>query len=185
MTLSGDASAGASQKGAILSAAKANGTVKIELSKLAAPGYTLPEAYQDPEYQVAWRKGVLSVDGATKFFPTVPVTITMPIPSELEKMAADTIRVIVFKDSTSEPAILTPKLVEKQLQFTLNAFGQMAFVGKEISDAKDTRVTALVMKYKDKAMGHVTQDESGNFTVTLPATTNESTLQDLLLGTDW
>ena len=109
----------------------------------------------------------------------------MPVPSELAKMATDTIRVLVYKDSASEPAILTPKLVDGKLQFTLNAFSHMAFVGKEISDAKDTRVTALVMKYKGNAMGHVTQDANGNFTVTLPSTTNESTLQDLLLGTDW
>ena len=185
VSLSGDASTGMSQKGAILSAATVGGTVKVDLSNVAAPAYTLPEAYQNSEYQVTWRKGTLTIDGTTSFAATVPVTITMPVPSELAKMATDTIRVLVYKDSASEPAILTPKLVDGKLQFTLNAFSHMAFVGKEISDAKDTRVTALVMKYKGNAMGHVTQDANGNFTVTLPSTTNESTLQDLLLGTDW
>lgn len=185
VSLSGDASTGMSQKGAILSAATVGGTVKVDLSNVAAPAYTLPEAYQNSEYQVTWRKGTLTIDGTTRFAATVPVTITMPVPSELAKMATDTIRVLVYKDSASEPAILTPKLVDGKLQFTLNAFSHMAFVGKEISDAKDTRVTALVMKYKGNAMGHVTQDANGNFTVTLPSTTNESTLQDLLLGTDW
>ena len=185
VSLSGDASTGMSQKGAILSAATVGGTVKVDLSNVAAPAYTLPETYQNSEYQVTWRKGTLTIDGTTSFAATVPVTITMPVPSELAKMATDTIRVLVYKDSASEPAILTPKLVDGKLQFTLNAFSHMAFVGKEISDAKDTRVTALVMKYKGNAMGHVTQDANGNFTVTLPSTTNESTLQDLLLGTDW
>ena len=120
--------------------------------------------------------------GGTTTEPKVPVILTMPIPAALSGMAADTIRVLLYKGAATEPVVLTPTVSDGKLTFGFDGNGTFAFVGKEISDAADTRVTALVMKYNGTKMGNVEQDASGNFTVTLPSTTAESILQDLSSG---
>lgn len=106
----------------------------------------------------------------------------MPIPAALSGMAADTIRVLLYKGAATEPVVMTPTVSGGNLTFAYDGNGQLAFVGKSISDAADTRVTALEMRYNGTKMGNVEQDASGNFTVTLPSTTSESVLQDLASG---
>ena len=126
--------------------------------------------------------------GGTTTEPKVPVILTMPIPAALSEMAADTIRVLLYKGAATEPVVMTPTVSGSNLTFAYDGNGQLAFVGKSISDAADTRVTALVMKYNGTTMGNVNPqgviepDENGNFTVLLPSTTSESTLQDLASG---
>ena len=177
--ISGDASQNAAETGAILSSDGAAAVLNI--NKQATPGKALPTAYQNEEYKSAWRTISMTVGGATTD-PKVPVILSLPIPTELSGMAADTIRVLAYKGAATEPVVLTPTVSDGKLTFGFDGNGTFAFVGKEISDAADTRVTALVMKYNGTKMGNVEQDASGNFTVTLPSTTSESILQDLSSG---
>ena len=177
--IAGDAKNGVSEVGAILSSDGAK--VVLTVNKLATPGKTLPEAYQNAEYKAAWYSLSMTVGGATTE-PKVPVILTMPIPADLSTMAADTIRVLLYKGVATEPVVMTPTVKESNLTFAYDGNGQLAFVGKAISDAKDTRVTALEMRYNGTKMGNVEQDANGNFTVTLPSTTSESVLQDLASG---
>ena len=123
----------------------------------------------------------MTVGGATTT-PKVPVILTMPIPADLSEMAADTIRVLLYKGAETQPVIMTPTVNGSNLTFAYDGNGDLAIVGKAISDAKDTRVTALEMRYNGTKMGNVEQDANGNFTVTLPSTTSESVLQDLASG---
>ena len=116
--------------------------------------------------------------------PLIPVLVTIPIPDELSGMAADTIRVLVHGGGT-EPTVGQPTVEDGKLTFSVETLGQYAFVGKAISDAADTRVTALVMKYNDTPMGNVKQDASGNFTVTFPMSMNQSAIDGLSFGTNW
>lgn len=179
VTISGDASQNAAETGAILSSDGA--AVVLNINKQATAGKALPTAYQNEEYKSAWRTISMTVGGATTD-PKVPVILSLPIPTELSGMAADTIRVLAYKGAATEPVVLTPTVSDGKLTFGFDGNGTFAFVGKEISDAADTRVTALVMKYNGTKMGNVEQDASGNFTVTLPSTTSESILQDLSSG---
>lgn len=167
-----------SEVGAILSSDGA--AVVLNVNKLATPGKTLPDAYQSTEYKSAWYSLSMTVGGTT-IEPKVPVILTMPIPVALSGMAADTIRVLLYKDAATEPVVMTPTVSGGNLTFAYDGNGQLAFVGKSISDAADTRVTALEMRYNGTKMGNVEQD-GGNFTVTLPSTTSESVLQDLASG---
>ena len=176
VTIAGDAKQGVSEVGAILSSDGA--AVVLNVNKLATPGKTLPDAYQSTEYKSAWYSLSMTVGGTTTE-PKVPVILTMPIPVALSGMAADTIRVLLYKGAATEPVVMTPTVSGGNLTFAYDGNGQLAFVGKSISDAADTRVTALEMRYNGTKMGNVEQDASGNFTVTLPSTTSESVLQDL------
>ena len=185
VSIDGDAKNGVSEVGAILSSDGAK--VVLTVNKQATPGKTLPEAYQNAEYKSAWYSLSMTVGGTTTE-PKVPVILTMPIPAALSEMAADTIRVLLYKGAATEPIVMTPTVNGSNLTFAYDGNGQLAFVGKSISDAADTRVTALVMKYNGTTMGNVNPqgviepDENGNFTVLLPSTTSESTLQDLASG---
>ena len=179
VTIAGDAKQGVSEVGAILSSDGA--AVVLNVNKLATPGKTLPEAYQNAEYKSAWYSLSMTVGGATTE-PKAPVILTMPIPAALSEMAADTIRVLLYKGAATEPVVMTPTVSGSNLTFAYDGNGQLAFVGKSISDAADTRVTALEMRYNGTKMGNVEQDANGNFTVTLPSTTSESVLQDLASG---
>ena len=179
VSIDGDAKNGVSEVGAILSSDGA--AVVLNVNKLATPGKTLPEAYQNAEYKSAWYSLSMTVGGATTE-PKAPVILTMPIPAALSEMAADTIRVLLYKGAATEPVVMTPTVSGSNLTFAYDGNGQLAFVGKSISDAADTRVTALEMRYNGTKMGNVEQDASGNFTVTLPSTTSESILQDLSSG---
>ena len=179
VTIAGDAKQGVSEVGAILSSDGA--AVVLNVNKLATPGKTLPEAYQNAEYKSAWYSLSMTVGGATTD-PKVPVILSLPIPTELSGMAADTIRVLAYKGAATEPVVMTPTVSDGKLTFGFDGNGQLAFVGKSISDAADTRVSALEMRYNGTKMGNVEQDASGNFTVTLPSTTSESILQDLSSG---
>ena len=179
VTIAGDAKQGVSEVGAILSSDGA--AVVLNVNKLATPGKTLPDAYQSTEYKSAWYSLSMTVGGTTTE-PKVPVILTMPIPVALSGMAADTIRVLLYKGAATEPVVMTPTVSGGNLTFAYDGNGQLAFVGKSISDAADTRVTALEMRYNGTKMGNVEQDASGNFTVTLPSTTSESVLQDLASG---
>lgn len=180
-TINGNAATGASQSGAILSS---NGqTVTLTIDKGTAA--TLPSAYQNEEYKSAWRTITMKHGSTALTEPLVPVLVTMPVPSELSGMAADTIRVLVY-GSSAEPEVMEPTVTEDgKLTFSVETLGQYAFVGKAISDAADTRVTALVMKYNDTPMGNVKQDASGNFTVTFPMSMNQSAIDGLSFGTNW
>ena len=177
--IAGDAKDGVSEVGAILSSDGAK--VILNVNKQATPGKTLPEAYQNAEYTAAWYSLSMTVGGTTTD-PKVPVILTMPIPAALSKMAADTIRVLLYKGAATEPVVMTPTVNGSNLTFAYDGNGQLAFVGKSISDAADTRVTALEMRYNGTKMGNVEQDANGNFTVTLPSTTSESVLQSLADG---
>ena len=179
VTIAGDAKQGVSEVGAILSSDGAK--VILNVNKQATPGKTLPEAYQNAEYKSAWYSLSMTVGGATTD-PKVPVILSLPIPTELSGMAADTIRVLAYKGAATEPVVMTPTVSDGKLTFGFDGNGQLAFVGKSISDAADTRVTALEMRYNGTKMGNVEQDANGNFTVTLPSTTSESVLQDLASG---
>ena len=180
-TVSGNAATGTAQGGAILSS---NGqTVTLTIDKGTAA--TLPSAYQNEEYKSAWRTITMKHGSTALTEPLVPVLVTMPVPSELSGMAADTIRVLVY-GSSAEPEVMEPTVTEDgKLTFSVETLGQYAFVGKAISDAADTRVTALVMKYNDTPMGNVKQDASGNFTVTFPMSMNQSAIDGLSFGTNW
>ena len=177
--IAGDAKDGVSEVGAILSSDGAK--VILNVNKQATPGKTLPETYQNAEYTATWYSLSMTVGGTTTD-PKVPVILTMPIPAALSKMATDTIRVLLYKGSATEPVVMTPTVNGSNLTFAYDGNGQLAFVGKSISDAADTRVTALEMRYNGTKMGNVEQDASGNFTVTLPSTTSESVLQSLSDG---
>ena len=177
--IAGDAKDGVSEVGAILSSDGAK--VVLTVNKQATPGKTLPEAYQNAEYKSAWYSLSMTVGGTTTE-PKVPVILTMPIPADLSKMAADTIRVLLYKNGATQPVVMTPTVNGSNLTFAYDGNGDLAIVGKAISDAKDTRVTALEMRYNGTKMGNVEQDANGNFTVTLPSTTSESVLQDLASG---
>ena len=179
VTISGDANQNAAETGAILSSD--GSAVVLNINKQTTAGKSLPTAYQNEEYKSTWRTISMTVGGATTD-PKVPVILSLPIPTELSGMAADTIRVLAYKGAATEPVVLTPTVSDGKLTFGFDGNGMFAFVGKEISDAADTRVTALVMKYNGTKMGNVEQDASGNFTVTLPSTTSESILQDLSSG---
>ena len=179
VTISGDANQNAAETGAILSSD--GSAVVLNINKQTTAGKSLPTAYQNEEYKSTWRTISMTVGGATTD-PKVPVILSLPIPTELSGMAADTIRVLAYKGAATEPVVLTPTVSDGKLTFGFDGNGTFAFVGKEISDAADTRVTALVMKYNGTKMGNVEQDASGNFTVTLPSTTSESILQDLSSG---
>ena len=185
VTISGDANQNAAETGAILSSD--GSAVVLNINKQTTAGKSLPTAYQNEEYKSAWRTISMTVGGATTD-PKVPVILSLPIPTELSGMAADTIRVLAYKGAATEPVVLTPTVSDGKLTFGFDGNGTFAFVGKEISDAADTRVTALVMKYNGKIMGNVNvdgiiePDEDGNFTVILPSTTSESILQDLSSG---
>ena len=180
-TVNGNAATNAAQSGAILSS---NGqTVTLTIDKGTAA--TLPSAYQNAEYKSAWRTITMKHGTTALTEPLVPVLVTMPVPDELSGMAADTIRVLVY-GSSAEPEVMEPTVTEDgKLTFSVETLGQYALVGKAISDAADTRVTALVMKYNDKVMGNVKQDDNGNFTVTFPSSMNQTAIDDLLLGTNW
>lgn len=180
-TVNGNAATNAAQSGAILSS---NGqTVTLTIDKGTAA--TLPSAYQNEEYKSAWRTITMKHGSTALTEPLVPVLVTMPVPDELSGMAADTIRVLVY-DGSAEPTVMEPTVTEDgKLTFSVETLGQYALVGKAISDAADTRVTALVMKYNDKVMGNVKQDDNGNFTVTFPSSMNQTAIDDLSFGTGW
>ena len=180
VSIDGDARNGVSEVGAILSAAEGK-AVALTVNKLATPIKTLPDAYKNTEYKAVWYNLSMTVGGATTT-PKVPVILTMPIPADLSEMAADTIRVLLYKGAETQPVIMTPTVNGSNLTFAYDGNGDLAIVGKAISDAKDTRVTALEMRYNGTKMGNVEQDANGNFTVTLPSTTSESVLQDLASG---
>ena len=135
---------GVSEVGAILSSDGA--AVVLNVNKLATPGKTLPDAYQSTEYKSAWYSLSMTVGGTTTE-PKVPVILTMPIPVALSGMAADTIRVLLYKGAATEPVVMIPTVSGGNLTFAYDGNGQLAFVGKSISDAADTRVTALEMRY--------------------------------------
>ena len=185
-TVNGNAATNAAQSGAILSS---NGqTVTLTIDKGTAA--TLPSAYQNAEYKSAWRTITMKHGTAALTEPLVPVLVTMPVPDELSGMAADTIRVLVYGSDT-EPTVMRPTVTEDgKLTFSVETLGQYAFVGKAISDAADTRVTALVMKYNGKVMGNVVDgvikpDANGNFEIIFPSTLNQTAVDDLSLGTNW
>lgn len=179
-TINGNAATGASQSGAILSSDGQAVTLTIDKGTAA----TLPSAYQNEEYKSAWRNITMKSGTAALTEPLIPVLVTIPIPDELSGMAADTIRVLVYGGGT-EPTVGQPTVEDGKLTFSVETLGQYAFVGKAISDAADTRVTALVMKYNDTPMGNVKQDASGNFTVTFPMSMNQSAIDGLSFGTNW
>lgn len=179
VSIDGDAKNGVSEVGAILSSDGAK--VVLTVNKLATPIKTLPDAYKNAEYKAVWYSLSMTVGGATTT-PKVPVILTMPIPADLSEMAADTIRVLLYKGAETQPVVMTPTVKGSNLTFAYDGNGDIAIVGKAISDAKDTRVTALEMRYNGTKMGNVEQDANGNFTVTLPSTTSESVLQDLASG---
>ena len=179
VSIDGDAKNGVSKVGAILSSDGAK--VALTVNKLATPIKTLPDAYKNAEYKSVWYNLSMTVGGATTT-PKVPVILTMPIPADLSEMAADTIRVLLYKGAETQPVVMTPTVKGSNLTFAYDGNGDLAIVGKAISDAKDTRVTALEMRYNGTKMGNVEQDANGNFTVTLPSTTSESVLQDLASG---
>ena len=179
-TINGNAATGASQSGAILSSDGQAVTLTIDKGTAAA----LPSAYQSEEYKSAWRNITMKSGTAALTEPLIPVLVTIPIPDELSGMAADTIRVLVYGGGT-EPTVGQPTVEDGKLTFSVETLGQYAFVGKAISDAADTRVTALVMKYNDTPMGNVKQDASGNFTVTFPMSMNQSAIDGLSFGTNW
>ena len=179
VSIDGDAKNGVSEVGAILSSDGAK--VALTVNKLATPIKTLPDAYKNAEYKSVWYNLSMTVGGATTT-PKVPVILTMPIPADLSEMAADTIRVLLYKGAETQPVVMTPTVKGSNLTFAYDGNGDLAIVGKAISDAKDTRVTALEMRYNGTKMGNVEQDANGNFTVTLPSTTSESVLQDLASG---
>ena len=185
-TVNGNAATNAAQSGAILSS---NGqTVTLTIDKGTAA--TLPSEYQSEEYKSAWRNITMKHGLTALEEPLVPVLVTMPIPDELSGMAADTIRVLVYGSDT-EPTVMRPTVTEDgKLTFSVETLGQYAFVGKAISDAADTRVTALVMKYNGKVMGNVVDgvikpDANGNFEIIFPSTLNQTAVDDLSLGTNW
>ena len=180
VSIDGDAKNGVSEVGAILSSAEGK-AVALTVNKLATPIKTLPDAYKNTEYKAVWYNLSMTVGGATTT-PKVPVILTMPIPADLSEMAADTIRVLLYKGAETQPVVMTPTVNGSNLTFAYDGNGDLAIVGKAISDAKDTRVTALEMRYNGTKMGNVEQDANGNFTVTLPSTTSESVLQDLASG---
>ena len=181
VSISGTASQGVTETGAILSSDGA--AVVLNVNKLTTPGKTLPEVYQNEEYKSVWYTVSMSVGGATTE-PKVPVILTAPIPADLSTMAADTIRVLLYKSAANEPVLMTPTVADSKLTFAFDGNGQIAFVGKEISDTADTRVTGLTMEYNGTKMGNVTQDKDGNFTVVLPASLNQSAI-DLLASGKW
>lgn len=181
VTITGDASDGAGQVGAILSSDGAK-HVELKINQVTTTPKSLPAAYQGGDYKAAYRDIQLLVGGASESDPTVPIVITIPIPSELAGMAADTIRMLHYKGNSTMPEVITPIVSENNLTFVMDSFSHVYFVGKEISENADTRVTSLVMKYNGAAMGKVTQDANGNFTVTLPSTTSESMTSDLSSG---
>ena len=182
VSIDGDAKDGVEQVGAILSADEGKAVV-LTVNKLATAGKTLPEAYQNDEYKSAWYTVSMKVGGATTE-PKVPVILTAPIPADLSTMAADTIRVLLYKSAATEPVLMTPTVADGKLTFAFDGNGQIAFVGKAISDTADTRVTGLTMEYNGTKMGNVTQDKDGNFTVVLPASLNQSAI-DLLASGKW
>lgn len=181
VSITGTASQGVTETGAILSTDGA--AVVLNVNKLATPSKTLPEAYQNEEYKSVWYTVSMSVGGATTE-PKVPVILTVPIPADLSTMAADTIRVLLYKSAAAEPVVMTPTVSGSNLTFAFDGNGQIAFVGKAISDTADTRVTGLTMEYNGTKMGNVTQDKDGNFTVVLPASLNQSAI-DLLSSGKW
>ena len=181
VSITGTASQGVTETGAILSSDGA--AVVLNVNKLTTPGKTLPEVYQNEEYKSVWYTVSMSVGGATTE-PKVPVILTAPIPADLSTMAADTIRVLLYKSAANEPVLMTPTVADSKLTFAFDGNGQIAFVGKEISDTADTRVTGLTMEYNGTKMGNVTQDKDGNFTVVLPASLNQSAI-DLLASGKW
>lgn len=181
VSITGTASQGVTETGAILSTDGA--AVVLNVNKLATPSKTLPEAYQNEEYKSVWYTVSMSVGGATTE-PKVPVILTAPIPADLSTMAADTIRVLLYKSAATEPVLMTPTVADGKLTFAFDGNGQIAFVGKAISDTADTRVTGLTMEYNGTKMGNVTQDKDGNFTVVLPASLNQSAI-DLLASGKW
>lgn len=181
VSITGTASQGVTETGAILSSDGA--AVVLNVNKLTTPGKTLPEVYQNEEYKSVWYTVSMSVGGATTE-PKVPVILTAPIPADLSTMAADTIRVLLYKGAATEPVVMTPTVSGSNLTFAYDGNGQLAFVGKSISDAADTRVTGLTMEYNGTKMGNVTQDKDGNFTVVLPASLNQSAI-DLLASGKW
>ena len=71
----------------------------------------------------------MSVGGATTE-PKVPVILTAPIPADLSTMAADTIRVLLYKSAATEPVLMTPTVADGKLTFAFDGNGQIAFVGK-------------------------------------------------------
>ena len=181
VSITGNTSQGVTETGAILSSDGA--AVALNVNKLATPSKTLPEAYQNEEYKSVWYTVSMSVGGATTE-PKVPVILTVPIPTDLSTMAADTIRVLLYKSAAAEPVVMTPTVSGSNLTFAFDGNGQIAFVGKAISDTADTRVTGLTMEYNGTKMGNVTQDKDGNFTVVLPASLNQSAI-DLLASGKW
>lgn len=181
VSITGTASQGVTETGAILSSDGA--AVVLNVNKLTTPGKTLPEVYQNEEYKSVWYTVSMSVGGATTE-PKVPVILTAPIPADLSTMAADTIRVLLYKSAATEPVLMTPTVADGKLTFAFDGNGQIAFVGKAISDTADTRVTGLTMEYNGTKMGNVTQDKDGNFTVVLPASLNQSAI-DLLASGKW
>ena len=181
VSITGNTSQGVTETGAILSSDGA--AVVLNVNKLTTPSKTLPEAYQNEEYKAVWYTVAMSVGGATTE-PKVPVILTVPIPADLSTMAADTIRVLLYKSAAAEPVVMTPTVSGSNLTFAFDGNGQIAFVGKAISDTADTRVTGLTMEYNGTKMGNVTQDKDGNFTVVLPASLNQSAI-DLLASGKW
>lgn len=181
VSITGNTSQGVTETGAILSSDGA--AVVLNVNKLTTPNKTLPEAYQTEEYKAVWYTVAMSVGGATTE-PKVPVILTAPIPADLSTMAADTIRVLLYKSAATEPVLMTPTVADGKLTFAFDGNGQIAFVGKAISDTADTRVTGLTMEYNGTKMGNVTQDKDGNFTVVLPASLNQSAI-DLLASGKW
>lgn len=180
VSITGDASTGASEVGAILSS---DGTKSVELQiKNTTAGKSIPSEYQDGGYVFAYRTISMLVGGSTQSKPTIPITITLPIPSELDGMATDTIRVLHYKGTSTTPTVLIPVISGENMTFVMDSFSHVYIVGKAISEQADTSVTDVVMKYNGTAMGKVTQDDSGNFTITLPATTSESITGDLSSG---
>lgn len=130
VTITGDASEGVSESGAIL-VSDGIQHVMLRINEVGAGDAALkdlPAVYQGDHYVAAYRDISLFVGDDAKSTPDVPVIITVPIPAEFAGFDSSTIRVLHYKGGNTEPTILTPVVGNSTITFAMDSFSHVYFV---------------------------------------------------------
>ena len=149
--IAGDAKDGVSEVGAILLGRREGCS---DCKQAGDAGQDAARAYQNAEYKSAWY-GLSMTVGGTTTEPKVPVILTMPIRRLCRNGGRHHSCASLQRARRPKPVVMTLTVSGSNLTFAYDGNGQLAFVGKSISDAADTRVTALVAKYNGTTMGNV------------------------------
>ncbi|MEM1483581.1 hypothetical protein V6615_01760 [Oscillospiraceae bacterium PP1C4] len=137
LTVAVDDTAGMStvQTGAAFAAASGTVTLKVNEVTKSKP---IPKEYGN--YEVKPLDIRLFVGAMEKSTVRIPIRITMDIPANLK--GASAIRVLHYHGTQTTPAVITPKISEGKLQFSMKSFSHVYLAGDTGSGDKYNIITS-------------------------------------------